>query len=170
MTEAVPTILVLSFARRDEGEAIAAAMAALSREFPDARFAAIGTPVSEPILEGLGINDIIVYGDGRTARQAVREARSRAPQATAVIYGGPGASGHLKLEALALVTGGGRLYRCLPDRPPRPIGRLRLAVSVAAKALTAGARLAAAAFACCVALCWLRVAQMTAGGRDAGRA
>jgi hypothetical protein len=163
-------VLLLTFARRGEEGAIAAAAEAVGRQVSRAQIVAIGTPVSAPILNGLGIDDVIIYGDGRTAWQAIREARGRSPGASAVVYGGPGVSGHLKLELLALVTGARTVYRCAPGKPPQAVKRVRLAASAAAKMLRAAASLAMAATICGVAFCYLRLAQMVAGGHDASRA
>lgn len=163
-------VLLLTFARRGEEAAIAAAAEAVGRQVPGAQIVAIGTPVSAPTLNGLGIDDVIIYGGGRTASQAVREARRRSPRASAVVYGGPGVSGHLKLELLALLTGARAVYRCVPGKPPKPVGRVLLAASAVAKVARAAASLGMAAAICAFAFCYLGLAQLVAGGHDASRA
>jgi len=164
------TALLLTFARRGEEEAIRQAMAALREAAPGADVVAIGTPVSRPVLEDLGVDDIIIYGDGRGARSVVREARGRRPAAAAVVYWGPGFSAHLKLELLALLCRPPRVLRLAPEAPVSAIGRPRLALSVLGKILAAGAlALAGAALSGAAFIC-LRLRQALAGGHRAPRA
>ena len=164
------TVLLLTFARRGEEEAIRQAMAALREAAPDAVIVAVGTPVSGPVLEHLGVDELIIYGDGRGARSVVREARARRPAAAAVVYWGPGFAGHLKLELLALLSGPPRVLRLAPETPVRAVGRSRLALSVLAKVVTAIALTAAGALVCGTALVCLRLRQALAGGHRAPRA
>ncbi len=77
MSERAPVAMVLTFARRGEEEAIAEALAWLRREFPRARVAAVGTPVSAPTLRGLGVDEVIEFGGGRGAKATIAEARAR---------------------------------------------------------------------------------------------
>ncbi|MCJ7750110.1 MAG: hypothetical protein MUQ65_03295 [Armatimonadetes bacterium] len=165
------TALVLTFARRGEEEAIRQAMAALHETAPGADVVAIGTPVSAPILENLGVDDIIIYGNGRGARSVVREARGRRPAAAAaIVYWGPGFCAHLKLELLALLCRPPRLLRLAPEAPVSAIGRPRLALSVLGKILAAGALALAGASLCGAAFICLRLRQTLAGGHRAPRA
>jgi len=164
------TALLLTFARRGEEEAIRQALAALREAVPSADIVAIGTPVSGPVLKNLGMDDIIIYGDGRGARSVVREARGRRPIAAAVVYWGPGFSAHLKLEALALLCRPPRVLRLAPGAPVSAIGRPRLALSVLGKTLAAGTLALAGAGLCGVALTCLHLRQALAGGHRAPRA
>ena len=164
------TTLLLTFARRGEEEAIRQAVTALREAVPGADVVAIGTPVSAPALDNLGMDDVIIYGDGRGARSVVREARGRRPAAAAVVYWGPGFSAHLKLELLAIFCGPRRVLRLAPDTPVSAIGRPRLALSVIGKTLAAGALALAGAALCGVALICLRLRQALAGGHRAPRA
>jgi hypothetical protein len=135
------TVLLLTFARRGEDAAIRRAITALLERVPGARVIAVGTPVSAPILRDLGIADILVYGDGKSARQVVEEAQLFMPGIAAIVYDHPRFAAHLKLEALALALGVRTVLRFPPPIPesqdPRPeaISRLRLALTVAAKGL-----------------------------------
>ena len=90
------SLLVLSFARRGEEEMVRRAVGHLTSEFPGAHVAAVGTPVSAPVLRELGLSEVIVYGGEHGARGVIREVRRRAPGTAAVVYGGPMLSGHLK--------------------------------------------------------------------------
>ena len=162
--------LLLTFARRGEEEAIREAMGTLRQALPAARIEAIGTPVSAPVLRALGVAEVIVYGEGQGAREIVRQARARKPELVGIVYWGPGLSGHLKLEGLALLSRAGRIYRFVPGARARQIGRFRLAFSVCGKVARALACAAAAGMMCAVALCCLRLRQMLAGGHRAGRA
>ena len=163
-------VLLLTFARRGEEAAISAALEHLRRALPDGRIAAVATPASSSVLRGLGVSDLIVYGEERTVRQVVAEMRARAPWAAAIIYSGPVLSGHLKLELLALSAGARRIYRFLPEEAPRVAGRLRLLASVAAKLVRAAGCFAVSAAICAAALCCLRVRQAISGGPRASRA
>jgi hypothetical protein len=162
-----PTILLLTFARQGEEGAIRGALAWLSQQAPGAEFVAVGTPVSAPVLNRLGLTDVIIFGDGASTRQVVGEARARRPKITAIVYGGPGSSAHLKLELVALGAAAPVTYRFVPDTPPRPIGRWALLASVATKALSAAGRLVAGCVVCGIAFCWLRLAQLLTGGQHA---
>jgi len=164
------TTLLLTFARRGEEEAIRQALAALREAAPGADVVAIGTPVSRPVLKQLGVDDIIIYGDGRGARSVVREARGRKPAAAVVVYWGPGFCAHLKLELLALLCRAPRVLRLSPEAPVSAIGRPRLALSVIGKTLAAGALALAGAALCGAALICLRLRQILAGGHRAPRA
>ncbi len=163
------SVLVLTFARRGEAAEVREALRHLGSELPGARMAAVGTPASAPALRELGLSDVIVYGEGRGVREVLREARGRKPRAAGIVYGGPGLSGHLKLELVALGSGARRVYRFRAGEPARVVGRLGLLGSACGKALGLGIRGIAGCAMCAVALCWLRLRQMTAGGRGAGR-
>ena len=164
------SLLVLSFARRGEEEMVRRAVGHLTSEFPGAHVAAVGTPVSAPVLRELGLSEVIVYGGEHGARGVIREVRRRAPGTAAVVYGGPMLSGHLKLELVGLASGAGRVYRFAPGRSERVVGRLRLGLSVCAKALRAAVCLGVGGAICGIALCWLSLRGMMAGGGRASRA
>ena len=164
------TVLLLTFARRGEEEVVRAARAHLQAAAPDAEIVAVGTPVSAPALRESGVHEVLVYGDGRGARQVVREARGRRPRAAGIVYGGRGFSGHLKLELVALASGARRFYRFRPGEPPEVAGRPRLLCSAAAKGVRAGACLALGGLVCGAALLWLGLGQMVRGGGRAGGA
>jgi len=165
-----PTALLLTFARRGEEAMVRRALDALREAVPGAEIVAIGTPVSAPALKCLGVDGVITYGDGRGARSVVRQARRRRPAVAALVYWGPGFSGHLKLEGLALLCGPPRVLRLTPESPVSPIGRPRLALSVLGKAVAAGALTLAGAALCGPALICLRLRQTLAGGHRAPRA
>jgi hypothetical protein len=162
--------LLLTYARRGEEAAIRKAIGALREDVPDARIEAIGTPVSAPVLRELGVENLIVYGAGQGTLQVIRQARARRFAAAALVYSGPRFSGHLKLEAVALLAGVKRAYRCGPQDQAVPVGRLRIAFSVFVKGLQAILRVLAAGSLCAVALFWLRLRQTLAGGTRASRA
>ncbi len=170
MSQAPGAALLLTFARRDEEPTIRGAMAALREAAPGARLEAICTPASAPLLRALGVEELIVYGDGAGARQVIRQARARRFSAAALVYSQPGFSGHLKLEALALLAGVKQLHRFLPGQEGRALGRLRLAWSVALKCVQTLLRVAAASALCGVAFLCLRLRQALAGGHRANRA
>jgi hypothetical protein len=161
--------LLLTFARRGEEGAIRDAMDALRRALPEARIEAIGTPVSAPLLRELGVEELIVYGDGAGPLEVVCQARARRFSAAALVYSGPGFSGHLKLETLALLAGAKRFHRIGPDREGRPIGRLRIALSICLKCLQAVGRVLLAGMLCLTAFLCLRLRQSLAGGHRASR-
>ncbi len=133
-------VLLLTFARRGEEEAIRAAIAALQERHPQARLLAVGTPVSEPVLRGLGVGRVLVYSKEHPARRVLEEAQLCMPEATAVVYQGEDLRGHLKLEALALAVGARETLRCRLTHPPMRVGRLRLGAIVLGKALHLAAR------------------------------
>lgn len=162
--------LLLTFARRGEEEAIREAVSHLRCEWPGAEIAAVGTPTSASVLRELGLADLVVYGEGRGARAVLREARGRKPRVAGIVYGGPGFSGHLKLELVALGSGAGRIDQFGEGESHRVVGRLRLLGSVCGKGLWLGIRMAAGGAMCAAALCWLCLRQMLAGGRGADRA
>ncbi|UCC68033.1 MAG: hypothetical protein JSV79_13135 [Armatimonadota bacterium] len=162
--------VLLTFARRGEEEAIREALRHLRSELPGRQVAAVGTLVSAPVLRELGAEEVIVYGGGAGARAVVRELRGRAPAAVGIVYGGPGFSGHLKLELVALASAAGRIYQFLEDTRARRVGRGRLLASVCGKLARVPLCLAVGAAACGTALCWLRLRQLMAGGKRAGRA
>ena len=160
--------LLLTFARRGEDGEVERALNHLrgpAAGGPGAHVAALGTPVSEPVLRQLGVEDLILYGGGKGARAAVREARALRPGTAAILYCGPGFAAHLKLEAFALLSGAGKLHLLSPGLPVKTIGRLRLAWSVSVKALATGVHLLVGALICGVAFACLRLSQMLAGGR-----
>jgi len=163
------TVLLLTFARRGEEAAIQHAVAALTARVPDARVIAVGTPVSAPVLRALGIADILIYGDGRSARQVIEEAQLFMPETVGIVYDDPLFRAHLKLEALALLVGAKTVWRFRPEGEAVRVGRFRLALSVLAKGLQMVFRLgvgrAVTALACSY-LCWYGRSR---GGRGASR-
>jgi len=161
------TVLLLTFARRGEESAIREALALLSHSFPDAAVFAVATPVSAASLELLGVADLVIFDHTRSARRVLAEAARRKPRAAAIVYSGARPEGHLKLEFVALRSGAGRIYRCLSEGSPELVGRVHLLGSVLWKAVLTCGHLVAAAGICCAAFCWLRVAQLLAGGRRA---
>ena len=162
-------VLLLTFARRGEEAAVREAVHALAGEFPEARIAAVGTPASADTLLSSGVEELILFGDGSGVRGVIGAARSLRAVGTMIVYGGPGRSGHLKLEALALLANGGRLFRYLPDGRPIPVGRTALFCSAAVKLVRAGLCLMVGAIACGLAFPCLRAAQVLAGGPRARR-
>jgi len=162
-------VLLLTFARRGEEAAVREAVRALAREFPEAYVTAVGTPASADKLRALGADEVIVFGEGRGARGVIRAARSLRAVGTMIVYGGPGRSGHLKLEVLALLANGGRLFRYPPDGRVTRVGRAGLLCSVAVKLVRAGLCLMVGAIVCGFAFPYLRAAQLLAGGRRARR-
>jgi len=169
MSDRGPTALLLTFARRGEEEEIRRALASLAGEFAGLRSMAVGTPASAPVLRDLGVEQVVIYGEGRGARETMREAKAHGPEIAAVIYCGPGTKGHLKLEALAVSIPTRHIYRFVPGAPARSIGRPALSISVAGKALLVAGSLAVGATVCAVAFCWLRMAQLVGGGWRARR-
>jgi len=165
-----PRVLLLTFARRGEEEAIRRAMEALRTEFAGAQITAVGTPVSAPVLSALGAAHVIVYGEGHGARDVVQEIASCQASAAAIVYGGPGLSGHLKLELLAVLSRARRVRRFTPDGAAGSIGRLGILCSVWAKASGSLLRLVAGGMVCATAFCFLRTSQLLVGGHRAGRA
>ena len=173
------TVLLLTFARRGEERAIQSAMASLTERVPGARVIAVGTPVSAPVLRALGIADILVYGDGKSARQVIEEAQLFMPETVGIVYDDPGFRAHLKLEALAFVVGAKTIWRFRPGGEaalgaqasslPVRMGRFGLALSVLAKGLQMlvrlGVGMALTGFACSY-LCWYGRSR---GGRGASR-
>lgn len=164
-----PTLLLLTFARQGEETAIRQALESLAREYPGGRWAAVGTPASAPVVRGLGVEEVLTFGEGLSACQLIRRARAHRPQAVVVIYSGPGFRAHLKLELLALAAGPGRVYRSLAGGPARPTARCTFVVSVAAKLLWAAVCAAAGLAICGIAFCYLRFSQLLAGGPRARR-
>jgi hypothetical protein len=169
MSEKAPTAMLLTFARRGEEAVIADVLAWLRGEWQGVRVAAVGTPVSAPMLQELGVDEVIEFGDGQGAKATLREAKTRGPVAAAIIYGGPGFGAHLKLELLALGIGARRTYRFAPGQPPQAVGRAGLLASVVGKSARAAACLVWGAIVCEEALFWLVLAQAIAG-RGGGRA
>lgn len=170
------TLLLLTFARRGEDDAIRHALSVLAERYPDSRVIAIGTAVSAPVLRDLGVSDILVFGNGKSAREVIEEAQLFMPEVAAIIYDQPRFAAHLKLEALALIVGVRTILRYPPPSAETPapeptaISRFGLARSVAAKGLHTLLRLCAGkmvtTFACCC-LCWYGRSR---GGRDESRA
>jgi hypothetical protein len=163
------SVLLLTFARRGEEQAIRDALAHMRSEIPDADVFAVGTPVSAPLLQEAGVESVIIYGAGRGARAVVRESRSRRPKAAAIIYWEPRLAGHLKLEALALLAGARVTHRFPPGSDARPVGRLGLMSSVASKSAKSLLCAAAGAALCGIAFACLLVSQTLAGGSRARR-
>jgi hypothetical protein len=161
--------LLLTFARRGEEEPIRRAMALLRPAGAQAGLVALGTSVSAPVLRGLGVPEVLVLGEDGSARAVVAKLRQRRPRTAAIVYCGPRFGGHLKLEALALLSGARQVVRVLPEGEAR-LGRFRLALSVAAKSTQAACCLAAGGAVVTVAWAWLQMAQGRKGGRRASRA
>ncbi len=159
-------VLLLTFARRGEEQAIRHALARLRSEIADADVFAVGTPVSTPVLRDVGITSVITYDSKSSARSVVWECRSRRPERAAIVYWGPPFGGHLKLELLALLSGAGITHRFVPGSDPKPIGRLGLTCSVGAKCLRALLCAAAGGLICGAAFVCLLLSQgLTGGGR-----
>jgi len=169
VTTRAESVLLLTFARRGEEQAIRDALVALEHGFPAASVFAVATPASAPVLKSVWVGDLILHDSPGSARRVLREVAARKPKAAAIVYAGAAPEAHLKLETLALRSGAPAVYRCLSGDRVQVIGRLRLCGSVVCKAVFACARLTAAAGMCCVAFSWLRVAQLLAGGRRASR-
>jgi hypothetical protein len=136
---------------------------------PDASVDAVATTVSAPVLGDLGVDGIVSYGGGSGARDVLGQIRSRRYGTAGLVYCGPGISGHLKLEVLALFSGARHIHRFAPEHSSR-VGRLYLACSVAWKAAQVGLSAAVAALLCGTAFVCLRLTQLLAGGRRADRA
>jgi hypothetical protein len=161
MSAPLANLLLLTFARRGEEATIRHARAVLSERYPSARLIAIGTAVSAPVLCELGISDILIFGNGKSARQVIEEAQLFMPEVAAIIYDDPRFTAHLKLEALALAIGARTVFRFpppIPDpRSPIPLSRFRLAFAVLAKGLQVLLRLCvgmAVTTLACSYLCW----------------
>jgi hypothetical protein len=169
VTTRAESVLLLTFARRGEEQAIREALVALEHGFPAASVFAVATLASAPVLKSVWVGDLILYDSPGSARQVLRAVAARKPRAAAIVYAGVAPEAHLKLEMLALRSGAPAVYRCLSGERIQVIGRLRLCGSVVCKAVFACARLAAAAGMCCVAFAWLRVAQLGGGGHGNAR-
>jgi len=169
VSEGIPVAIILSFARRGEDEAVRQAVARVREELPDARLAALGTPVSAPVFRSLGIDDVMVLGGERATRDVLREVKARGPRSAAITYSGPGTGGHLKLEILALSLPVSRIHRIVSGEAVRTASRARLALAVAGKIAQAGACLLVAGLACGIAWVWLRLAQLLLGDSRARR-
>ena len=155
MSDSRPCVLLLTFARRGEEEAIREGMAAVREDLPGAEFVALGTAVSAPVMRGLGLEDIFLVGEGRASQEVMREVRARAPKGALIVYSGPGLAGHWKLELPALASGARRAYRWVPGGPMVVSGWLALAGSVVWKAGLAAVCLAVGGLVCGAA--WLRL-------------
>jgi len=162
------TVLLLTFARRGEENAIRVALQLLASEFPGAQVVALATPVSLPVLRALGVEDSIIVEPGRSGRQVLKDASRRRPRAAAIVYS-DGAGAHLKLELAALFSGAPRTVRCVAGEWWDVIGRLRLLWMVAGKSLLSLGCLVAGMKVSGIAWCCLRVAQVAAGGARARR-
>jgi len=138
MSHSPERVLLLTFARRGEEQAIERARRLLLAQYPGCRILAIGTPTSAPVLRAMGVDELIIFRSGQSKRQVLREAARRRPKVAAIVYSGS-TEGHLKLEVAALGSGAKRVCRCLSDDNPEVVGRLRLFWSVAVKAVRAGA-------------------------------
>lgn len=160
-------MLIVTFARRGEEEAVVKAVT-LAREL-GRQPVAVGTPVSRPVLQAAGVEDIITYGEGRGGRSVVREMRARRVQEAAIVYWGPGYGGHLKLELLALASGARVVHRIALAGESDRVGRGALLRSVVWKTARAMLAVAAGGLICGIALLFLRAGQLT-GGRHASRA
>ncbi len=162
-------VLLLTFARRGEEGAIRRAAAALRQSTTEAHLVAVGTAVSAPVLRGLGIPEVLVLGEGGSARAVVAELRRRRPRTAAIVYCGPRFGGHLKLEAVAFASGARQVIRLLPEGEAR-LGRAGLALTVMAKSVQAVCCLAVGSAVTAAAWAWLRAMQGLGGGRSASRA
>ena len=169
MTPPPRNVLLLTFARRGEESAIREALALLHHNFPEREVFAVATPASAPALQHLGVSNLVLLSSTQPARRVLAEVAGRRPDAAAIIYSSPRPEGHLKLELVALRSGAPITYRCLSENPPELVGRVRLFGSVLWKAILTVAHCAAAAPVSLIAFCWLRVAQLLAGGRRASR-
>lgn len=167
MTADGRTGLLLTFARRGEEAAIRQAVTRLRADGATSVIA-VGTPVSASALSALGLDGLILYGDGRRAWGVLREMRSRRPAMAAVLYSDSGYGGHLKLEALALLSGARRVQRIAPAGSS-VIGRASLAAVVLAKGLCACGCVLAGTAICTMAFVCLALRQMAAGGSRASR-
>jgi len=170
MTTSRERVLLLTFARREEEDAIRRAVNLLRAELPGAEIAAVGTPVSAPMLSALGAERVIIYGGGRRVQDVAEELRRCRPSAAAIVYGWPGVSGHLKLELLALLSRARRIYRFPPDGAAGVTGRLGILCSTWAKASASLLCFVAGGLMCVTAFCFLRTSQLLVGGQRAGRA
>ena len=164
------TILLLTFARRGEGAAILRAREVALSRLPGARVVAVGTPVSAPVLRDLGLAEVLVYGEGQAAKEVVARARRIAPELAVIVYDEFAFRGHLKLEGLAWASRARRVLRCPPEGEARETGRLPLAALVVGKSLWTGLRTVGLGLGLVVAYLVLGLAQLTSGGRGAGRA
>jgi hypothetical protein len=169
MNDGGSVAIILSFARHGEDEAIRQAVDRVRADSPGVHLAALGTPVSAPVLRKLGIEDVMVLGGERATRGVLLEAKARRPRVAAVVYSGPGTGGHLKLEALALSLPVRRIYRVVPGETVREASRPRLALAVIGKFAQTGVCLAVAGLACGVAWVWLGIAQLLTGDCRARR-
>ncbi|MFB3882099.1 MAG: hypothetical protein ACE149_12600 [Armatimonadota bacterium] len=167
MSERV-TGLLLTFARRGEEAVVQQAISRLRDEGAEQIFA-VGTPASERFVREIGIDDIVLYGDGRGARSVVGGLRRRRPRLAAVVYWDERFGGHLKLELLALLAGARRVWRVAPDGARKAMGRGALVWSVLVKTLTACGCAVAGALICGAALVCLRTRRVLAGGSSANR-
>jgi hypothetical protein len=160
-------MLILTFARRGEEEAVARAVT-LARETAR-QPVAVGTVTSTPSLKAAGVGDIVTYGEGRGGRTVLRELRARGAQEAAIVYWCPGYGGHLKLELLALASGARIIHRMLLDGKDDRVGRGALLRSVVWKTARAVLAVAAGGVMCGIAFVCLQMSQL-AGGRRASRA
>ncbi len=143
MSETAPVnVFLLTFARRGEEPAIRAALDELRERYPEARLRAIGTPTSEAVLRELGLERVLIYTRGESARRVLEEAQLCMPEATAIVYGGDDFRGHLKLELLAYAIGAPVVLRCRAGRPPVEMNAWHLAGLLAWKGAQAFARVA----------------------------
>jgi len=166
MSKALAPMLILTFARRGEEDAVGRAVS-LSHEL-GRQPAAVGTGTSTPSLTAAGVEDIIAYGEGSGARSVVRELRARRAEEAAVVYWGPGYGGHLKLELLALASGARVVHRILREGKGDRVGRGALFRSVVWKSARATLTVAASGLLCGTAWLFLQASQLV-GGRSANR-
>lgn len=170
MTGASPqAALLLTFARRGEEALIGEAAASLRSAAPGAHLLAVGTPASEAALHAAGLDDILLYGDGRGARSLLTDLRARRPTLAAIVYWDASFAGHLKLEALALLAGSTRILRLAPGAGDTTLTRGALLRTVLAKSLKAAGLLAGSTLLCALSYTWLRFRQIVAGGLRARR-
>ena len=161
--------LLLTFARRGEDDTVRRAVAHI-RQQGATDVLAVGTPVSAPALRVVGADDILAYGDGAGTRAVIRDLRRRRPRLAVIVYLDASFAGHLKLEALALLSGAKRVWRAAPEGPPTAIGRAGLSSSVLDKSVRAFGCVLAGMSICTIAFTCLRARQLVAGGRRANRA
>ncbi len=167
MSETPLNVFLLTFARRGEEPAIRGALEELRARYPEATLRAVGTPASEPVLRGLGVEHILIYTRRHPARRVLEEAQLHMPEATAIVYGGDDFRGHLKLELLAYAIGAPVVLRCRADRPPVELNAWHLAGLLVFKGAQAFARVAVASFVATLACLWL--CRPGGGGSHASR-
>jgi hypothetical protein len=169
MMELGPVGLLLTFARRGEEETITRAITLL-REECVSHVAAVGTEISIPMLESLGVDSIIPFGAESGRGAVLHELRLRHSVCAAIVYFDASHRGHLKLEMLALLSGARRVFRIAPEGAVTRLGRGQLLALICVKSLATIGVLCGAAGVCGIAYCWLRLRQLLTRGCHADRA